>query len=63
MEGAWHLFLPRYLTIAILVGGVSVAGVVLALVSTIVQLPVTFQSLAVGFYETLMQWIFQFLRR
>ena len=63
MKGAWHLFLPSYLAITILMGGVSVASVVFALVSTIVQLPVTFQSLAVGFNETLMQWVFQFLRR
>lgn len=62
MEGAWHLFLPSYLAITIFVGGVSVASVVFALVSTIVQFPVTFQSLAVGFHETLMQWVFQFLR-
>ena len=63
MEGAWYFFLPSYLAITILMGGVSVASVVFALVSTIVQLPVTFQSLAVGFNETLMQWVFQFLRR
>ena len=63
VKGAWHLFLPSYLAITIFVGGVSVASVVLALVSTIVQLPITFQSLAVGFHETLMQWVFQFLRR
>lgn len=54
MEGTRHLFLPCYLAIAILVGGVSVASVIFALVSTIVQLPITFQSLAVGINKTLM---------